>query len=363
MKVRRLILKNFRNLEPLALVPHEHLNLIVGPNASGKTNLCEALVYASRGTLLKGERQRELIGWNGTSCTLELEVDGERIVITLNGAARGKRIELGGETVTHGKLFEAFKVLVFTPDDLRAIKGGPARRRRLVDQGLIDLAAAQRHVQLAYDQVVRRKSALLARERVDPELLSVYDQELLRYGARLVAARRAYLEALNAQLTRLHPGLSSSAGRLVLRYHSEVPYGDDPAAALRAALARARARERVRRQCLVGPHRDDVCFELEGMDLRRYGSQGQQKSALIAFKLAQLALFRERLEEEPVLVLDDVLSELDPERTRLLLDALPRNLQVFLTETELRAELAARAGKVFYLERGRVRELAREAVR
>ncbi len=361
MKLSKLTLKNFRNLEPLTLVPDESLNLIVGANASGKTNLCEAIVYASRGSLLKGERQRELIRWDEAWSTLDAEVGSDQIRIVLNGSDRGKQITLSGESVTHGKLFEVFKVVLFTPDDLQVVKGSPSARRRLLDGGIAELFRSHRGNLQAYEQVVRRKNILLSRERIDPELLAVYNAELVKRGAKLVETRLKYLDALNRHVARIHAELSRPAGELTLCYDSELDYGaEHTLEPLEHGVHQRQPQERRRGLSLIGPHRDDLRFSLEGMDLRRYGSQGQQKTALIATKFAQLELFREQVGEYPVLVLDDVLSELDPERTRLLLDHLPQGLQLFLTETALSAPLAARAGKVFQVAHGGVRELDKE---
>lgn len=361
MKLSKLTLKQFRNLEPLTLLPHENLNLIVGMNASGKTNLCEALYYASRGSLLKGERQRELIHWNCTWCTLTLDVGQDRIRIVLDGETSGKTIELSDEPVNQRTVFGVFKVLIFTPDDLQILKGSPSKRRRLLDRSVADLDARYHKEFLAYEHVLRRKNLLLRRERVDEDLLSVYNQQLVQHGSQLLEKRWAYLQDLNQHLKRVHTGLNLEQSSLELRYESDVDYQRDTLAQqLEAALLQARSEERERRMGLIGPHRDDLRFDLEGVDLRKYGSQGQQKTALIALKLAQLELFHDALGEYPVLVLDDVLSELDPQRTQLLLDHLPQDLQLFLTETALSEALVQRAGKIFRVVQGCVQELSKE---
>lgn len=360
MKLSKLALKHFRNLEPFSLTPHENLNLIIGLNAAGKTNLCEALYYASRGQLLKGERQRELIHWQSEWSLLNLEVEGVHIRILLNGQTPGKTLELNGQAVRQSDLFEVYKVLIFTPDDLQVIKGSPAKRRQLLDRSIADLEPAYRHTLLTYEQAIRRKNVLLRRERLDRELLGVYNQKLSKDGAFLIESRLAYLKKLNHHLAPLHRELTQDGKRLRLRYDSELAFQEGAETALQAALQAALPRERERGISLVGPHRDDLRFDQEGLELRRFGSQGQQKTALIALKLAQLSLFKERLGEYPILILDDVLSELDPQRTQLLLDHLPQDLQLFLTETHLSEPLARRAGKVFCIDQGRVRELNEE---
>ena len=329
----------------------------MGLNASGKTNLCEALYYASRGQLLKGERQRELIRWECGWSLLALEVGDTQIRIVLNGQTPGKTLELNGQTVRQRDLFEVYKVLIFTPDDLQVIKGSPVKRRHLLDRSIADLDPVYRHTLLTYERVVRRKNALLRRDRLDQDLLAVYNQKLAQEGALLIESRLSYLKDLNRYLGPLHQDLNQDGKWLRLQYDSEVEFDKSVEADLQAALQAALRRERDRGVSLVGPHRDDLQFDQEGVELRRFGSQGQQKTALIALKLAQLILFKERLHEYPILILDDVLSELDPQRTQLLLDHLPQDLQLFLTETDLSEPLARRAGKVFRIEKGRVCEL------
>lgn len=361
MKLSKLTLKQFRNLEPLTLEPHENLNLIVGLNASGKTNLCEALFYASRGQLLKGERQREIINWDCHWSTLDLIVGAEHIRIVMDNHEQTKTLELSGELSKQQDVFDVFKVLIFTPDDLQIVKGSPSKRRRLLDLSIADLDMAYRKALLAYDQVLKRKNILLKRDRPDPELLDVYQQQLVEHGTHLVRQRLLYLNELNKSLSMFHQELNQAKKPLFLNYESDVPYdGGNVSQQLDDALKLAHKKEIDRRTSLIGPHRDDVLFDIEGMDVRKYGSQGQQKTALIALKLAQLELFKERLGDYPVLILDDVLSELDPERTQMLLDHLPQDLQLFLTETDLSEPLIQRAGKVFRISQGQVEELSKE---
>ncbi len=237
------------------------------------------------------------------------------------------------------------------------IKGSPAKRRHLLDRSIADLDPIYRHTLLAYEQVIRRKNVLLRRDRIDQELLAVYNQKLSQDGTLLIESRLAYLKNLNHYLKPLHQELNQDGKHLRLQYESELDYSESVEAVLEAALQTALPRERERGTSLVGPHRDDLTFDQEGLDLRRFGSQGQQKTALIALKLAQLSLFKERLGEYPILILDDVLSELDPQRTQLLLDHLPQDLQLFLTETGLSKPLLQRAGKVFRIDQGQVCEL------
>lgn len=352
MKIERLALYNFRNLAPTELVPDDKLNLIIGPNAAGKSNLCEAIYYAAKGWLLKGERQRDVITFGQHETAIELSVNGDQIRVHLNGRARAKTIELNHEKKTQSELSTRLRALLFTPDELQIIKGRPEQRRRFLDRSIADLSREYRHVLREYEQALQRKSALLRHENPDLEVLEVFNHELIDRGNWLITKRREYMRELNKTLPERYRAICGQESKLVLVYEgSSVPL---------AQLIRDATSEEIRRgMVLVGPHRDDLRFELDGHDLRRFGSQGEQKSALCAILLTQLDLFYKRFGDYPVLILDDVLSELDRPRLQRLLQLLPKDIQIFLTHTvtdidELYPEVRAAARRIFSLENGKL---------
>lgn len=352
MKIERLALYNFRNLAPTELAPDGRLNLIIGPNAAGKSNLCEAIYFAAKGWLLKGERQRDVIAFGQHEAAIELSVDGDEIRVYLDGRARAKTIELNREKKTQGELSARLRALLFTPDELQIIKGRPEQRRRFLDRSIADLSRQYWHVLREYEQALRRKSVLLRQRNPHLEVLEVFNQELITRGSWLIAQRRAYIGELNKTLPERYRAICGQASELMLRYES-------PQVSL-AQLIHDMTPEEIRRgMVLVGPHRDDLRFELDGHDLRRFGSQGEQKSALCAVLLAQLDLYYQRFGDYPVLILDDVLSELDRPRLQRLLQLLPKDIQIFLTHTavdidELSPEVRAVAQRIFALEGGRL---------
>jgi len=360
MRLRRISLKNFRNLREVELFPDEGYNLLLGANAAGKTNLCEALYYAARGELLKGERQRELIRWGERWTLIELAVGEDNLRITLDGEERTKRVEINGKPERPRQLAEYLRVVAFTADDLAAVKGRPSGRRRLLNSLLAELDLEYKFHWRRYERVLRGKNLLLRQERPDKELLGVYQQELVKLGAWLVARRLDYLRQLNEELRALHGRLEIGRGPLQLEYISSIPHlpGDEgELKGLLAAVVEARAEEeRQRGFSVVGPHRDDLQFVSDRVDLGQFGSQGEQRLAMIQLKLAQLELHRKRFGQYPILILDDLLSELDPRRGGLLLSALPLGIQAFLTATELRPPLQELGCRIYLLEDGRVRE-------
>ncbi len=361
MKIERLVLYNFRNLAPVELVAKGGLNLIIGPNAAGKSNLCEAIYYGARGELFKGERQRDVIAWGQQEASLEFSVNGDEIRIHLNGRARAKTIELNREKKSHRELSVRLRTLLFTPDEVQIMKGRPEQRRRFLDRSIAELSHEYRYALLEYEHALQRKNALLRRGSPNLDVLEAFNAELIDRGSWLIARRLDYLKEVNKTLAERYHAISGQATRLTATY--ETPLHSSSLSGLRARFAQLIAHatpEEIRRgMALVGPHRDDVRFELDGHDVRRFGSQGEQKSALCAVLLAQLDLHSQRFGDPPILILDDVLSELDSARFQRLLKLLPNDIQIFLTHTvtdigELHPTVRMAAQRIFVMEAGRI---------
>lgn len=349
-------------------MPHPGYNLFLGPNGSGKTNLCEALYFAARGELLKGERQRELITWGESLALIELELDRDSLRIVLDGAAKMKRVEVNDKPAEPGVPSRLLRVVAFTAADLQVIKGEPQLRRAFLDGAISELEPEYKRYLQRYERVVSGKNYLLrqGQGRPDRELLAVYQERLASLGALLLARRLAYLHELNEELARLQGRLGLGLRPLKLEYlpsltglpELEEPEPEQLMPWLASGLERMIAEEVRRGFSLVGPHRDDLQFTCDGVDLRRFGSQGEQRLALIQAKLAQCELHRRRFGSYPILILDDLLSELDPRMGRLLLGALPKGVQAFLTATEFPPALRGFVDRTYLLGEGRVREQA-----
>ncbi len=366
MKLRSISLVNFRNLRDLKLFPSTQLNVIFGANASGKTNFCESVYYAAKGLLLKGDRQRDLITWGCDFSLLSFETESAQLRVCLNGSEQSKSIEVNTEKKRQSDLYEHLRVLIFTPEDLQIIKGSPGQRRRFLDRSLCDLKPDLRHLLFEYDQLVQRKNALLRSARFDRDLLDIFNRELIEKGAQIVTARLEYLHKLNGCLKEVYARLTGEQKTLQLRYEmhpadkfaSLQVHKNSIKAALAEQLAQVALEEEHRGFSLFGPHRDDLGIELDSLDVRRFGSQGEQKSCVIAIKLAQMELQKLVFREYPILIMDDVLSELDAPRTQFLLNYLPPSAQIFLTHTELTDALRKLASKTFFIHNGSITEHA-----
>ena len=259
--------------------------------------------------------------------------------LTLAGGTLRKIYAVNGRGVRYASYLGQMRVVTFVPSHLQLVSGPPAARRSLVNAALAQESPAYYGALASYQKYLSQKNALL-RGAVAPDeaLLATYDERLIELGTRIVLARRAFVAALDGRAKAVHRGwVGDRDGELAIRYVSDVatdvPTMDGVAAAFAARLEEKRTLERIRRVSLVGPHRDDVSFSLGGTSLAAYGSQGQQRTAVLALKVAEYGELEARSAEAPLLLLDDVLSELDPERQRAFLEAVGSFGQAFVTTT------------------------------
>ncbi len=366
MRVTRLCAEGFRNLLPTDIQPVDGVNVFCGANAQGKTNLLEALWLFTGGRSFRGAKDAEMIGFGCEKATLSLDffaasrdqkatiTVSPRRVATLNG------VELGPAT----KLAGRFCGIVFSPQHLSLIKDGPENRRRFLDAAYCQLRPTYTESLAAYTRTLTQRNALLREVRQGAvhgaeALLQVFDSQLAAHGARLLRVRGAYLSHIAPMAAAIYDGLSRQTERLELHYlpAGEVPYSgtfEDVRAALETALEKARSADIAAGFSTVGPHRDDFDVTINGLSVRTYGSQGQQRSAVLALKLAEAQALREVTEEAPVALLDDVMSELDEWRQDYLLNHLT-DVQVFITCCEPSSVMRLAGGARFRVENGEIR--------
>ena len=342
MRIERVRLADFRNYASLDFAPQPGLNVFVGPNAQGKSNLLEALAMLATGKSFRAHRESELI----RAGSERADVAGEariaaggirlRCAIARTPAGTRKTFEVNGGAVGFARFLGRTRVVTFVPGDLQLVAGGPALRRAFLNGALAQLSPSYYRDLALYGRIVQQKSALL-RGLVAPdrELLLAYNDELVAPATALIAARRDFVAELGAATAAIYGRWRGTAERLTLTY------APNPEGEVAAALAAGSEAELRRRTTLVGPHRDDLRLAIDGRPLAAFGSQGQQRTAVLALKVAEYDVMRARTGDAPILLLDDVLSELDAERAGGFLAALGGFEQAFLTATELPAELAA----------------------
>ncbi|MGQ9497032.1 MAG: DNA replication/repair protein RecF [Desulfotomaculales bacterium] len=336
MLLERLALRNFRNYAELAVAFGPGLNVIAGGNAQGKTNLLEAIYWLLRAAPLRPVADRDLILWGETAARAEGSVraaGGARTIAVAVGPD-GKRIWAGGVPARRRELVESTGVVTFTPDDLWLVKGEPRERRRYLDREVAAFVPAYGDDLGRYRRALAQRNAAL--RAADRSAVEVWTEKVVTYGARLVSARLQFLASLVPVARELFARWDGA--ELNVRYRSVTPLGgSDPASlaeALRAALARNAARELELGQTLAGPHRDDLVLEVGGRPAGTAASQGQQRSLVLALKLAQVRLWRKQTGESPLMLLDDVFSELDAARRDRLLAVLDAGVQMFVTATQ-----------------------------
>lgn len=359
MNILELALTRFRNYEQAHLAPCPGVNLIFGQNAQGKTNLLEAVFLCCLGRSHRTPREREMIRHGCDHAAVELSCQRMGVVrrIRYNLLAEGRhRILLDGEPVQRvGELMGRLNCVLFAPEHLSIVKDGPAERRRFLDMELSQTYPSYFFHLQQYNRVLRQRNNLLRSLREDAGLLDtlpVWDEQLAKLGAYLTQERAAFVRKLQALARENHKDISGGAELLDLEYRPSLDAPDEERAL--AALERRRAEDLRLCTTTLGPHRDELGLLLQGKELRAYGSQGQQRTAALALKLSQLQLLKEETGSWPVLMLDDVMSELDENRQRYLMErTLP--VQTFVTATA--ADPGWPRGKVFFVENGSVREV------
>jgi DNA replication and repair protein RecF len=372
VRVTSLDLANFRNYAALHFEPPGGVCIFIGSNAQGKSNLLEAISLLATGKSFRAAREVDLIR-SGTPLarvaarvrTKSGEVPAACIIPRVGEGAR-KRFLRNNRSVPYAQFLGGIAAVTFMPFDLQLVSGAPALRRRFLNAALSqsDRSYYRHHAQ--YTQLVVQKNALLkSPSGVDRSLLATYNEQLAAVGSQLICARASFVRKLAREAADVHARWVGEHPKLELAYVSspQLPEGDEsPGAvlhALESALASHTPAELARKTSLVGPHRDDVSFALGGEPLARFGSQGQQRTAVLAAKSAEYVLLAQAAGEPPLLLLDDVLSELDPARRRSFMSSIEDCEQAFITSTDAPDISGFAAASMFEIQAGHLSQSAR----
>jgi DNA replication and repair protein RecF len=336
VELKRLQLSNHRNYAQLDLAPGPGVNVFVGANGQGKTNLLEAVAMLALSSSPRARRDVELLGPVTPAARIRAEVEsaGRTLEVTISSQAEGERvrrvIEVNGVRKRGVDLPGHFRVTLFWPDDLGLVKAGPELRRRFLNQMLVQIEPGHARALAGLRRVLEQRNSLLKRIAAGEEaadVLEAWNAELVAYGTEIARARARAVEDLRPHAGRCHAEIAAGE-RLEIAYMG-------PPEDFAGAVEKSLTDDLRRGSTSVGPHHDDLLIQLDGRDARSYASQGQQRTAVVSLKLAEAALVSRRAGERPVLLLDDVLSELDAERRAALLRRVAGEGQVIITSAEM----------------------------
>jgi len=355
LQIRSIELRQFRNYDHVHLEFPTSLNVFVGENAQGKTNLLEAVYLLAIGRSHRTTRESDMIKWGSDWATVRSEVDRQRggvrvdVVLRKDGA---KETKVAGEVVRRQvDLLGTVNVVVFSPDDLQLVKGAPGLRRRFLDLEIAQVSPSYRHHFARYQRVLKQRNNLLKALQgghAGADALDPWDEQLIFEGSRVVVKRAQTVRRLSRWAAQMNERISGGRDPLSIEYRPFFAADGDSVegwwedldaveARFRSYLEGVRRVERVRGMTLAGPQRDDIAFIVGDVDLRYFGSQGQQRTAVLSCKLAELEFINEEAGEYPVLLLDDVMSELDDLRREQFLMTVTGRINTFITTTNLRS--------------------------
>lgn len=355
MLIDSIELENFRNYGSLKLDLDGGINIFCGDNAQGKTNILEAvyLICTSKSQKLSKDRDMIRFGCDESHLKAVILKNEMRYRIDMHlKRNNSKGIAVNGIPIKKvSELLGIANVVSFSPEDLNIIKNGPSERRRFMDLELCQLNRIYVHDLISYNRVLNQKNRLLKNlqfDRSSEEFLDIYNEQLIKYGSEIISLRRSFVEKLDHLIRDFHSDITGNSERLTLKYEpdtTEESFYDD--------LKKHRDNELKNCFSLVGPHKDDIKFTFNDTDLRQYGSQGQQRTAVLSLKLAEIAFVEEVSGNRPLLLLDDVLSELDRNRQNKLLNSI-KDIQTLITCTGLDdfVENRFRMDKVFLVKDG-----------
>lgn len=357
MVIKSLKLKNYRNYELLNLTFDPKTNILYGDNAQGKTNILEALYLSGTTKSHRGTKDRDLIRFGRDESHLETVVEKNGILFQIDMHLKKnspKGIAINKIPIRRaGELFGIVHFVFFSPEDLNIIKEGPAGRRRFIDLELSQLDRVYLSNLSNYNRIINQRNSLLKEIVYQKDLidtLDIWDMQLAEYGTKIIERRKKFIDEVNQIIGGIHEKLTGGREKIELSYESSA--GE---LSMEEMLRKNRERDIRFKSTSAGPHRDDLCFRVGDLDIRKFGSQGQQRTAALSLKLSEIELVKMLIHDTPILLLDDVLSELDKNRQNYLLDSI-HDIQTVITCTGLDEFVNHRfsINKIFYVKNGTV---------
>ncbi len=362
MKVNSLEIKNFRNIENMKIEPCDSVNIIYGENAQGKTNLLEALWLFTGCRSFRGAKDKEYIKFGEEFSRLDMNFSDDRLShdASIIIGEKKKAVLDGVEHAASTVFFGEFLGIIFAPQHLNLVKGGPVDRRKFINMALCQLKPRYSNILTDYNKILEERNALLKDIKYHSELidtLDIWDEKLSIYSATIINQRLRYLEELEPFLDDIYGGISNGKEKISLSYESPINLENRDVETLKELIYEELKKNRIADMkegtTSVGPHRDDILISLDGLPVKSFGSQGQQRSCALSMKLAEAAVIKKISGKQPIAFLDDVMSELDTNRQDYILNHID-GWQVFITCCDPSSILKSKTGKVFEIEGGKL---------
>ncbi|MDE7186784.1 MAG: DNA replication/repair protein RecF [Lachnospiraceae bacterium] len=357
MIIKSLEIADYRNYDSLHIDFSSGTNILYGDNAQGKTNILEAIYMSATTKSHKGSKDKDVVNFRKEEAHIRTYLEKEGIETRVDMHLRknkSKGIAIDGQKIKKAaQLLGLLNVVFFSPEDLSIIKNGPAERRRFVDMELCQLDQFYLYNLNNYNKIVNQRNKLLKDMYFNPSLrdtLNIWDSQLVSFGSKIIERRKLFTEQLNEIIIEIHRKLSGGREDLLIQYEPDVMIED-----YTRKLSVNQERDIKLKQTTTGPHRDDFSFLVGDIDIRKFGSQGQQRTAALSLKLSEIELVKKMTKDNPVLLLDDVLSELDSNRQNYLLSTIG-DIQTIITCTGLDEFVNNRfeIDKVFHIESGKI---------
>ena len=366
MYIKNLKIKDFRNYEVLDLEFDKKVNIIIGSNAQGKTNLLESIYISSLGRSFRTSRDTDMIRFGTDQSVIDLVYNkdlGDMDINIILNKDHKKIIKIDGSKIKKtSQLLSNVFIVIFSPDDLKIVKDEPEKRRKFIDKELCQIKPSYYNNLTNYKKVLLERNTYLKEMTVDPDMLDIWDQQLADYGSKIMIQRKAFIDEISGVSSEIHKGITNNKEILTLKYDPNIEYNDNQTiqkSIFYGKLKDSFENDLKMRTTTRGPHKDDIDFFIKNDDnkinVRNFGSQGQQRTAALSLKLAEIDIIKKETGEYPILLLDDVLSELDLERQEYLIKTLSFN-QLFITTAEMQKKLMEEFpdAAIFRVVRGKV---------
>ncbi len=348
MRIRRLTLRNYRNHEKTEMFFHPSLNIMVGDNGEGKTNIIESIYYLATGRSHRSSKDNDIVNWDSPFFSIygEIEIRTRCLTFEVLYERNGKkRIKVNNKEIQKlSELIGKFNTVIFSPETINIVRGAPQERRRYLDFAASQASSQYFYYLQHYHHVLTQRNHLLKNlldKKGSEETLQIWNEQLVTTGTEVIQRRVSLIKKIQALCLPFHQSLTDQEESLGIEYQSSIGSSDkmtgkeDIQEVFKEKLIKNERIDKKRGYTTVGPHRDDILLVANGMDIRNYGSQGQQRTAALSLKLGEKELIESEKGEKPVLLLDDVMSELDNQRRKFLLKILDGSFQSFITTTNL----------------------------